>query len=62
MLASSLFFAFAHFYPDEVIYVLFVLPLKVKWLAWISAALLLLGFVASPMSYRMALIAAFATT
>ncbi len=60
MLASSLFFAFAHFFPDEVIYVLFVLPMKVKWLAWISAALLLVGFVTSPMSYRMALIAAFA--
>lgn len=60
MLASSLFFAFAHFYPDEVIYVLFVLPMKVKWLAWVSAALLLFGFVSSPNSYRMALIAAFA--
>jgi hypothetical protein len=60
MLASSLFFAFAHFYPDEVIYVLFVLPMKVKWLAWVSAALLLLGFVTSPNSYRMALIVAFA--
>ena len=60
MLASSLFFAFAHFYPDEVIYVLFVLPMKVKWLAWISAGLLLFGFVTSPMSYRMALVVTFA--
>ncbi len=60
MLASSLFFAFANFYPDEVIYVLFILPVKVKWLAWISAALLLLGFITAPNSYRMALIAAFA--
>lgn len=60
MLASSLFFAFAHFYPDEVIYVLFVLPMKVKWLAWISAALLLFGFATSPMSYRMALVVTFA--
>ncbi len=60
MLASSLFFAFAHFYPDEVIYVLFVLPMKVKWLAWISAGLLLFGFVANPMSYRMALLVTFA--
>ncbi len=60
MLASSLFFAFAHFYPDEVIYVFFVLPMKVKWLAWISAGLLLYGFVTNPMSYRMAMIAAFA--
>jgi membrane associated rhomboid family serine protease len=60
MLASSLFFAFANFYPDEVIYVLFVLPMKVKWLAWVSAALLLVEFATRPNSYRMALIAAFA--
>ena len=60
MLASSLFFAFAHFYPDEVIFVMFILPVKVKWLAWISAALLVFGFLTSPNSYRMALIAAFA--
>lgn len=60
MLASSLFFAFATFYPDEVIYILFVLPVKVKWLAWFSAALLLFGFVTAPLSYRMALLAAFA--
>ena len=60
MLASSLFFAFAHFYPEEVIYIMFILPVKVKWLAWISAALLLSGFLTSPNSYRMALVAAFA--
>jgi membrane associated rhomboid family serine protease len=60
MLISSLFFAFAHFYPDEVIYVFFILPVKVKWLAWISAAFLFLGFVSGSNSYRMALIAAFA--
>ena len=60
MLASSLFFAFATFYPDEVIYLFFVLPVKVKWLAWISVALLLFGFATSPNSYRMALIVAFA--
>lgn len=60
MLASSLFFAFATFYPDEVIYLFFVLPVKVKWLAWISAAFLLMGFLTQANSYRMALIAAFA--
>jgi len=60
MLASSLFFAFANFYPEEVIYIMFILPAKVKWLAWISAAFLLLGFLTSTNSYRMALIAAFA--
>lgn len=60
MLASSLFFAFATFFPDEVIYLFFVLPVKVKWLAWLSAALLIFGFLGSPNSYRMALIVAFA--
>jgi hypothetical protein len=60
MLNASLFFAFANFYPEEVIYIFFILPAKVKWLAWASAALLIFGFVTSPMSYRMALIAAFA--
>ena len=58
MLIASLFYAFARFYPDEVIYVLFVLPLKIKWLAWISAAFLLLGFIVNSNSYRMALLAA----
>src|SRR5207248_1836230 len=38
MLIASLFFAFARFYPDEVIYVLFILPVKIKWLAWVFAA------------------------
>lgn len=60
MLVSSLFFAFANFYPEEVIYLMFILPVKVKWLAWISAALLLFGFLTSSNSYRMALVAAFA--
>lgn len=38
-LYQSLFFAFASFYPNEEIYVYFILPVKVKWLALISAAL-----------------------
>src|ERR1043166_4145679 len=59
MLVTSLFFAFARFYPDEVIYILFILPVKIKWLAWILAAYLMLGFFLGPNSYRAALIAAF---
>lgn len=58
MLFTTLFFAFAHFFPDEVIYVFFILPLKIKWIAWIYAAFLLLGFVTQSNSYRMALLAA----
>jgi membrane associated rhomboid family serine protease len=60
MLISSLFFAFARFYPDQVIYILFILPAKIKWIAWAWALFLLLGFVSNTNSYRAALIAAFA--
>jgi membrane associated rhomboid family serine protease len=60
MLISSLFFAFARFYPDQVIYILFILPAKIKWIAWALALFLLLGFVLNTNSYRAALLAAFA--
>ncbi len=58
MLFTTIFFAFAHFYPEDVIYLFFILPVKIKWLAWIYAALLLLAFVTQTNSYRLALIAA----
>ena len=58
MLYASLFYAFARFYPDQIIYILFILPVKIKWLAWVSAAFLLLGFFMNSNSYRMALVAA----
>jgi membrane associated rhomboid family serine protease len=60
MLYASLFYAFARFYPDQVIYLFFILPVKIKWVAWVSAAFLLLGFVVGSNSYRMALVAALA--
>jgi hypothetical protein len=44
-LFSSLFLAFARLYPDFIINVLYVLPIRVKWLAlleWIGYAYLLL--------------------
>src|SRR5437879_2772496 len=62
MLITSLFFAFARFYPDEVIYILFILPVKIKWLAWVFAAFLLLGLVLYSNSYPAALLAALATS
>ena len=60
MLLMSLFLAFAHFYPEEIIYILFILPVRIKWLAWISGAFLLFGFFTNSNSYRAALIAALA--
>ena len=58
MLISSLFYAFARFYPDVVIYLFFILPVKIKWLAWAYVAILLAGFVIGTNSYRMAVVAA----
>jgi len=58
-LNSSLFFAFAYFYPDAMFYVLFILPVKVKWAAWVSAAFLLLQFLTGPVSFQMAIVAAY---
>ncbi len=59
MLLASLFYAFARFYPDEIIYVFFILPRENKWVAWAMAAFLLLGFFLEFDSYRAALVAAF---
>jgi membrane associated rhomboid family serine protease len=58
MLLASLFFAFASLYPDEVIYILFILPVRMKWLAWVSAAFVLFGFFVNSNSYRAALLVA----
>lgn len=55
---ASLLFAFAHFFGDNIIYLFFILPVKVKWLAWISAAFIMLGFVGGPWIYKLSVIAA----
>ncbi len=60
MLNSSLFFAFARFYPEMQIYFMLVLPVKVKWLAWIYGALLFIGLLGASASYLFAVIAALA--
>src|SRR5436189_4924904 len=54
MLTTSLFFAFARFYPDLVIYFAYILPLEVKWIACFSAAVLLLQIVVGSMQFRVA--------
>lgn len=60
MLNSSLFFAFARFYPEVTIYLMGLIPLKVKWLAWFYGILLVLGFIFNGWDYRIGLLAAFA--
>lgn len=49
-LNASLFFAFATIYPEVRILVLFVIPMKVKWVAWITLGMLFLGLFASSLS------------
>jgi membrane associated rhomboid family serine protease len=60
MLYSSIFFAFARFYPNVVIFFAYILPLKVKWIAWIYAAILLFQLLVGSMAFRSAVLVAFA--
>jgi hypothetical protein len=59
LLNFSLFFAFATLYPDIQIYVLLVVPVKVKWLAFLSLAPLLLTFLMGSFSTKAALLVSF---
>jgi hypothetical protein len=59
LLNLSLFFAFATLYPDVQIYVFFVLPLKIKWLAFVSLALLLLELLWGSLSTKAAILVSF---
>ena len=60
MLNLSLYFAFAWFFPEMEVYVLGILPVRIKWLAWIMAAWLLLQFAGGSISFKMALLASLA--
>lgn len=43
----SLFFAFATLYADVQVLLFFLLPVKIKWLAWVSAAIFAWGVLSS---------------
>lgn len=43
----SMFFAFAMLYPDAQVLLFFIIPVKMKWLAWADGALFALGVVSS---------------
>jgi len=55
----SLFFAFATIYPDIQIYVLFFIPLKVKWLALLFLAPLLLQLILGSTATKAAILVSF---
>ena len=46
----SLFFAFATLYPDLQVLLFFIIPIKVKWLAWFDAAIFAWGVLSSLLS------------
>lgn len=54
----SILFAFATLDPDHPVYFLFI-PLKAKWLAWISAGFLTFEFLVFPMLGKVALLLSF---
>jgi hypothetical protein len=41
----SLFFAFATLWPEQRVLLFFIIPVKMKWLAWVDAAFFLLEIV-----------------
>ncbi len=53
----SLFLAFAIFYPNYQVLIFFILPVKVKWLAWLDAAMLFFMFLVSGWGGKLAIIA-----
>lgn len=57
-IAGSVFLAFAWLNPEFVLYLFFVLPVKIKWLAWLTWAGYVFQLVVGTMSDRMLVIAA----
>lgn len=53
----SLFLAFARIYPDYQILIYFIIPVKVKYLAWLNWAYIGYSVVTYPTSYKLAAIA-----
>ncbi len=54
----SVYMAFAAFYPDFELYLFFVVPVKIKWLAWMVAGLTALEFLGSGTAGRLAILVA----
>ena len=55
----SLFLAFAYFYPDNEVYIFFILPVKVKYLAYLDIFFLLIEFFKGGLTIKLLIVAAF---
>lgn len=55
---SSVFFAFAYLNPNFELMIMFILPVKIKWLALITAFFYTVALVRGPMATRLQIVAA----
>lgn len=51
-LLLSILFAFATLYPDFQILLFFILPIKIKWIAWLSLFFTVMAFMAAPFALK----------
>lgn len=57
-ISMSIFFAFATHHPNVEFLLMFIIPVKVKWLAWFAAAFIFISFLGGPtMGHRLAVLA-----
>lgn len=54
----SLFLAFAYIFPNFEVLLFFIIPVKVKYLAWLNAAFLGFTFLTGPLSVKLSVAAA----
>lgn len=49
----SMFFSFATLYPDMQVLFMFIIPIKIKWLAYLDAAFFLFAMLTSPFPFNL---------
>jgi hypothetical protein len=55
-LNETIFLAFAALYPEFQILLFFVLPVKIKWIAWFTWARIILGILGAPWIFKIAIL------
>ncbi len=58
---GSIFLAFATLFPNMEFRLFFILPVKVKWLGWLTASLYVLTLFSADIGSRLGVVAAFST-
>ncbi len=58
---GGVFFAFATLFPNFEFHLFFIIPVKVKWLGWLTAGIYMLTLISGDVGSRLCVAAAFAT-